>query len=180
MKRFGCSSKIYLLAVLIVCGAGCSKGVHPVEGLVLLDGSPMEEVVVTLEPVGDSGAPATGSTRSDGRFRIVSADGKGVPPGEYAVTMTKVTNRVPDTMPPWGARGKMPTPDERAKMEKTLADWQKQRAEAKAKEKQWVPDAYLRSATTPVRIKVPLAEKELKIELTSPPEKPAKAPGAKK
>jgi hypothetical protein len=147
------------LALACASILGCGRSIYPVEGVVLLDGEPLEGATVVLEPE-EKGQPAVASTRADGTFRVSTPSGNGAPPGNYLVTLTKISDRVPDTMPPFIRReGQPPTPAERAK-------WQRKRAADKAKEKQWVPEAYLRKSTTPLTIQVPLEDKLL-IELTS-------------
>jgi len=158
MKQVWNTLRISMLAVLILSGVGCRDKIYPVEGVVKMDGQPLEGVVVTLQTA-DGGNPATASTANDGRFKILSANGSGVRAGEYQVTLSKITNREPDRMPPWVRTQKPPTPEQRAAYEKQL------QAEV-AKQIHWVPEKYTKPGTTPVTYKVPSKE-ELVIELES-------------
>lgn len=154
-----------LVFVLIGSGVGCSKAVYPVVGDVLLDGQPIEGATVTFEPEG-KGFPALAMTQKDGSFGLATAEGDGAAPGNYKVTLNKLTNREPDKMPPWVRRdGQEPTAAERAAWEQKLAD-------DKAREKQWVPEVYLKTSTTPFSFTVPV-EGRLKLELSSTAATPA-------
>jgi len=64
-----------------------------VEGLVTLDGVPVEGAEIMFFPLSDEiGEGATGTSDSQGRYRLSSvrgAPGRGVPTGEYGVTVSK-------------------------------------------------------------------------------------------
>ena len=155
-----------LLIALVGSSVGCGERlVYPVEGDVLLDGQPLDGATVVFEPDGQ-GHPAVASTGKDGSFRVTTAEGDGAAPGNYKVTLTKVTGREPDTMPPWIRRDGQPaTPAERAA-------WEQKKADDKAKEKQWVPEVYLKTSTTPFSFRVPV-EGRLKLELSGTAATPA-------
>lgn len=77
------------------CGvSGCSKtdklGLKEVTGTVTYDGDPVDGAIVTLVPQAKSGRSATGTTNTEGQFKLgtVSA-GDGAFPGEYNVTIRK-------------------------------------------------------------------------------------------
>jgi hypothetical protein len=92
-------SPLVLLAVFLSLSiiAGCGSGLHfvPVEGVVTLDGKPIDKATVLLiAPVsekGDKGLPATAITDTDGRFSLTSANiHKGAVPGQYQIVVTKL------------------------------------------------------------------------------------------
>jgi hypothetical protein len=146
-------------AGLLLGVGGCAPSIYPVEGVVLLDGEPLEGATVVFQPEGP-GQPAVATTQADGGFKISTAAGKGAAPGDYAVTLTKVTGRQPDSMPPWIRREGAPaTAQERA-------DWQRKKAEEKAQETEWIPAPYLKTSTTPFHFTVPVDGK-LTLELSS-------------
>ena len=98
------------LLLLGWAAAGCSRGlqrpiVHPVEGLVTLDGQPIEGVGVSFKPiVPGKGAAAFGKTLSDGSFSLTSTHGglanAGAMAGEYAVMFQKFIDVAADAVPP--------------------------------------------------------------------------------
>lgn len=79
-----------------LCIAGCSRSgprVEFVEGVILLDGKPVESAVVSFSPEGSAGLPATGMTDAAGIFHLTTVrggqPGKGAAMGDYVVTATK-------------------------------------------------------------------------------------------
>jgi hypothetical protein len=79
--------------------AGCrpaGPAVHYVEGVVLLEGEPIEGATVGFSPI-EAGMPAFGKTDEKGIFRLTTArgggQGKGAMAGSYTVTMTKWRDR---------------------------------------------------------------------------------------
>jgi hypothetical protein len=88
-----------LLAVggLVAIGlTGCQKQglkVHPVEGVVLLDGTPVVAATVEFAPLSADGLTAIGRSDAEGRFRLTST--RGGPPnggavaGDYTVLFKK-------------------------------------------------------------------------------------------
>jgi hypothetical protein len=90
-----------LLGVLSGCGPR-GPAVEMVEGVVLLDGEPVEGATIFFSPLqadgkGSAGLPAVGQTGNGGAFRLsaVGGAGKGARPGagtkvgEYVVTVVK-------------------------------------------------------------------------------------------
>jgi hypothetical protein len=64
---------------LLVASAGCGGGGESaIEGIVTLDGKPLDKATVTFAPV-EGGRPISGMTESDGTFKIVDKmpDGRG-------------------------------------------------------------------------------------------------------
>ena len=75
---------ICIFTALVVCAAaGCGGGpaFAPVAGVVKLDGKPKAGLIVTFQPIGtaenpDPGRGSYGQTDEQGRFTLVSDDGK--------------------------------------------------------------------------------------------------------
>jgi hypothetical protein len=83
-----------LAAAVVVCSAvGCRRDgleLAPVEGVVLLDGSPVADAGVTFAPVdGKLGPPAFAATDEEGRFTLVTANRPGAVIGEHRVAISK-------------------------------------------------------------------------------------------
>jgi hypothetical protein len=157
---------IPLTVVLLgsVSGCGGSKLV-PVEGIVTLDGKPVEGATVVFLPDGASGRPAQGLTASDGRFHLSTVSEKGAGPGDYKVVVTKTVGILPPGAEP-------PSPDDERKMLKQREDF------AKHSEKylrSLLPTIYTSPATTPLHCKVP-PEQPVVLNLTTS----ASAPSASK
>ena len=93
-----------IAAALVVAGCG-PKGpdVQFVEGVVTLDGKPLDGAAVAFVPVDKAGISAAGKTDADGRFRLNATQGKkygkGTVVGEYVVTVTKLFWREKATEP---------------------------------------------------------------------------------
>jgi hypothetical protein len=90
MLRF---SIVLLLA--ICCIAGCSRnyyGAVKVTGVVRLDGKPIDQVIVSFQPVVENQLVATGMTDTNGKFVLttgMSSFGSGAIPDQYNVTFVK-------------------------------------------------------------------------------------------
>jgi hypothetical protein len=151
---------VTLTAVAALGTAGCgSKSAYPVEGVVLLDGTPLEGATVVFEPEGQ-GQPAVSVTVADGSFRVSSTAGNGARAGDYRVTVTKVTGPQPGR-PPWLGKGE-PTDADRA-------NWKREVVSLRAQQREWVPEVYTRKDTTPLRLTVPVKGK-LRLELRGTPQ----------
>ena len=75
---------------LLATSCSSSDTLHPVQGKVLLDGSPLQGALVTLHPKsgGDlKTIPSNGLSKEDGTFTIMTGDKPGAPAGEYVVTI---------------------------------------------------------------------------------------------
>ncbi|RIK88940.1 MAG: hypothetical protein DCC67_00195 [Planctomycetota bacterium] len=71
--------------------AGCGgRGLNlvPVEGVVTLDGAPVENAGVLFAPVG-AGPPASGTTDAAGRFTLMTANEEGAAVGQHRVAISK-------------------------------------------------------------------------------------------
>lgn len=85
------------VGVLLTLGSGCgSRGpaVEYVEGVVMLDGTPLADADVGFSPISSGqGLAAAGRTGVDGSFRLNAQGakpGQGTATGEYVVTVRKV------------------------------------------------------------------------------------------
>jgi len=84
----------FMLLGCVLAGCGPSgPAVEFVEGVVLLDGSPVEDCVVGFSPLDPGGISAFGQTDGAGVFRLTSSRGgkpaRGAVPGRYAISITK-------------------------------------------------------------------------------------------
>lgn len=99
-----------LLALFAGCGG---PAYHSVTGTVRLDGLPVADAAVLLEPV--AGGPAAhGVTDARGRFDLQSANRYGVAAGQYRVAVTKqlvAGVRDDETQEPGGAKVKWIVPE---------------------------------------------------------------------
>ena len=89
-----------LLFAVLGLSAGCGGGgvpTMPVNGVVTMDDKPLDEATVNFyaEAGGMGGSARTGS---DGKFVVTAGDGKskGLPPGKYKVTVSKMKIAVDD------------------------------------------------------------------------------------
>jgi hypothetical protein len=108
--------------VLAAAGCGCARSdrlpLIPVGGVVTLDGKPLGGAAIGFAPIGTTpGNGASGRTDKDGKYELTASyRGKGVPPGEYRVVVTKLV--MPDgsevavgpSLIPLEARGKQIVP----------------------------------------------------------------------
>jgi hypothetical protein len=79
-----------LLLALAAVGCGPNYDLHPVTGQVTLDGSPLENAVVTFRAV-SGGSSASGTTDASGVYTLhdIRPDaGRGAEPGEYVVSVS--------------------------------------------------------------------------------------------
>lgn len=93
----GCSLLTSISLVVAGCGPS-GPSIAPVSGKVVLGGKPLTEGTVCF--VSASGYVASASLGPDGAFRLVSQYGKGIPLGDYRVTITPCANKVSLPMPP--------------------------------------------------------------------------------
>lgn len=75
-------------ALSLFVGVGCGGGKVKVNGVVTLDGKPIEGAMVTFHPKGGQGKSAFGTTDKDGNFQLTTKDNNdGAFAGEYNVTV---------------------------------------------------------------------------------------------
>jgi hypothetical protein len=108
-SALGQSSIARLVACSLTLACGCGPrgpAVEMVEGVVLLDGRPVEGATVFFSPASETGdealgLPAAGRTGRDGGFRLNAGrgakPGAGTKAGEYIVTVVKQES---DPVPP--------------------------------------------------------------------------------
>src|SRR6266851_1354444 len=83
------ASGLAMAFVFVGMGCGTAKPVK-VEGIVTLDGNPVEGAMVSFVPEGDEGRPASGLTGSDGVFHLTTLSPEdGAAPGIYKVIVVK-------------------------------------------------------------------------------------------
>src|SRR3954454_4870725 len=85
-------SAFFLLVALVLCGCG-GDGKFQARGQVLKGGTPFtvpdeEYVRITFHPIPADGTRATHTyvavySNNKGTFKVVGADGRGLPPGKY-------------------------------------------------------------------------------------------------
>lgn len=85
-----------VLAGLTLVGCG-GPGTIPAEGTLMVDGKPLEGVVVLFKPKTPEGKPASGTTDADGNFVLTTEiNGDGAFPGEYSVGISKYESEGPE------------------------------------------------------------------------------------
>ncbi len=83
---------------LSICGllTGCGDpgiGAIPVEGKILVDGSPMEGVMVIFNPDSEGGRAASGRTDANGVYHLTTEmNNDGAIPGSYKISVSKHVN----------------------------------------------------------------------------------------
>jgi hypothetical protein len=93
MNRLAACGLFLLPALLLGCD-GSGPDVQYVEGVVLVDGQPVEGVTVSFSPVNsETGLPAVGTTDATGKFTLTAlqggSPGGGTTAGDYKVGFTK-------------------------------------------------------------------------------------------
>ncbi len=81
-----------VLSLVVVVLTGCGPGgpqLAPVEGVVTLDGTPLEGATVLFHPA-EGGKPATGTTDAQGKFTLITRNlGEGAQVGMNNVSVSK-------------------------------------------------------------------------------------------
>lgn len=84
------------LLALTGCG-GSGIGTVPATGQILVDGQPMEGVMVIFNPTTEGGRAASGRTDAEGNFVLTTVEnGDGALPGSYQVAVSKHENAEDD------------------------------------------------------------------------------------
>jgi hypothetical protein len=151
MHRFGW---VLLFTALAVTGSGCGSkdGLTKVQGIVTLNGKPVENAQVSFVPVrGGTGKPATGRTGPDGSFDLTTTrPHDGAMPGDYTVLVQYEEGTV---VPP-------------GSMKEAKAGLLKASKKPKPPPKYVIPAFYSDPAKTPLSQKVPPGG-PVKLELKS-------------
>ena len=142
------------LCVLVAAISGCGPrgpAVEMVEGVVLLDGEPVEGATICFSPAesgGKAGLPAAGRTGAGGTFRLNSVggarSGAGTKVGEYVVTVMKQES------------DPLPEPDPNAPPTVVVI-----------RVRELLPTAYRLPATSPLKATVKKGKNTFRFELSS-------------
>ena len=164
MRSHSCHQKYFclpLLFVIALCSSGCGQSGTPVEfvqGVVTLDGTPLEGATVFFSPKGSEGIGAAGRTQSDGSFTLNAQGaepGAGTKTGDYSVTINKV--EMPELVdigtddPRYGTR-------EQERLEQEALN---------AKPKVIVPEKYNSAETSPFTAKVESGSNTFTFDISS-------------
>jgi hypothetical protein len=156
LRRFACFLFILVVAVGL---SGCGGGLASVEGVVTLDGQPVEGASVSFAPQDDTGKPASGATDAQGRFKLSTAGKPGAENGTYKVVVTKVdTTAGTATLKPGD-------PEYTKMMAKGLP--KPGPASSPTGPKSLLPAIYGSTDTTPLKQKIPPDSSPIKLELKS-------------
>jgi hypothetical protein len=146
------------LAALFIAGCG---GLVGVEGVVTVDGRPVDKgTLVFFAPLGDT-RPAEALVQDEGRYRLRTGDQFGVMPGEYKVTISNAHNFVEM---PWQA-----SPDNPNDPLWLAYDRKLQALRNRPPAKGMLPWSYATLDTTPLRWKVPDDGRQADFAITTPP-----------
>ena len=162
-RRFG-----WLVMVGGLAASGCGAGLHPVPGVVTMDGAPVSGANVTF--VSEDGSKTfSAPTGADGKFTMTSGEKSGVEAGTYKVLVVKTAVLA-------GTENLKPSDPEYAKH---MQQAQKEAAKASqgsmppglgakasvAPPKSELPAMYGSAVTTPLSVTVPLQSSPLTIDL---------------
>jgi hypothetical protein len=151
-RSFGVVLSVAL--VLPQCGCSGQYKTVPVEGIVTLDGKPVEGATVSFCPA--EGRPASGLTDADGVFQLTTfKEDDGALPGDYRVVVKKT-------------EGHTPLNDTKPGEDKDAAEHYRRMVDTKKPKKTLLPAVYGDEATTMLRCRVP-AEGRVTVELKSTP-----------
>jgi len=89
IRRFASLFCFTAAVAFSVVGCGGDVKHYPVEGIVTLDGQPLEGATVTF---GNATITASGLTTASGKFKLITGGQEGVPAGTYQVVVTKKEN----------------------------------------------------------------------------------------
>jgi hypothetical protein len=157
-KAAAASRSGLLLAALWL--TGCTRDLLPVEGVVIVDGKPVESGTGLLFcPLDNPGRPATGRVGADGRFTMQTGPREGVMPGRYKVAISNSTNTVE---PPVFDGEAYPWSPEFQRYEQRLQAFLSQPARPGM-----IPIAYSNMTSTPLEYRVPEDGSEARFEISS-------------
>jgi hypothetical protein len=157
--------------VLVPFGCGSKDQLVKLEGVVTLDGEPVEGAIVSFLPDEGGGRFASGVTAKDGSFRLMTyKPDDGALPGDYRVTVTLIPDDDEE------GKGKEEAPaNEKAESGKDMMAAMSRVAAAKQKalEKSPIPAIYRDGGQTPLRQIVPARGKvALALKRDQPQQKP--------
>ena len=134
------------LAIAMSCTLGCGDNkLSTVQGEVTLDDKPVAGAMVVFQSE-TGGPPANAVTDAAGHFRMSTyANGDGMVPGTYRVTVAKFGDAPPVTI----------TADPSDRLAYLKQYDQAQKASRKAAPTKLLPDVYYDMMTTPLRQQVP-------------------------
>ncbi|MDR2346095.1 MAG: carboxypeptidase-like regulatory domain-containing protein [Planctomycetaceae bacterium] len=96
--NFNLLSIVIAVTMIILTSLGCSKntisGLVPCEGIVTLNGQPLENASIIFAPAASNGRSAGGMTNENGYYNLRTNTSVGVLPGDYKVTVIK---SIPET-----------------------------------------------------------------------------------
>ncbi len=138
-SHWGATTALAALLVLVAafgCGKRAGPTLYSVTGTVTYKGQPLEGANVVFRAVSGT-ASGAGRTRANGQYEISSQWGKGLPEGDYLVTVTKFRETVPQDEEPAGPAGgepdvDMPTPKSLVPMKYAVAETSGLKATVKA------------------------------------------------
>ncbi|MDR1271343.1 MAG: hypothetical protein LBK82_17690 [Planctomycetaceae bacterium] len=101
--------KYMILFCAFVFVIGCSPNVtylptEHVQGIVTLDGVPLDDALVTFIPVNTDGIAASGYSNTEGIYQLTAVGGepqKGAVTGDYIVTVNKIKIKMVKTPSPY-------------------------------------------------------------------------------
>jgi hypothetical protein len=170
------ASRCFLFAApFLLAGLGCGGKDQLVrlEGIVTLDGEPVEGAIVSFLPDEAGGRFASGTTAKDGSFRLTTnKPDDGALPGDYRVTVTLIpADEDEEDKGPEAAPVQQKAEDGKQMM---VAMVKMAAARQKALERSPIPAIYRDGGRTPLRQIVPAKGKVvLALKREQPPVKPA-------
>ena len=89
MMRRMCVGGLAQSCLIAVVLAGCTQKatLNPVQGKVTLGGQPLAGALVSFHSEDPKASPATGFTKEDGTFSVMTDDIEGAKPGTYTITI---------------------------------------------------------------------------------------------
>jgi hypothetical protein len=170
MRRRGWAGPV---AIAVVCLAGCGPSYHKVNGVVTLDGQPVEGATVTF--VSEDGSKTySGLTDASGAFSLVSGEKQGAPAGSYKVVVVKSpVVKGGEALEPGGddymkhmqEEGKEAMKMGGPKTPMMMKPGMKMAPPKKPKMKTDLPEVYASATSTPITVKVPPEAAPVAIEL---------------